>query len=87
MAAAVLASLGSIEEGDAMVRLVHAEALAALGMNERYAAAVSEARDHLLVRAARISDPRWRERFLTSVPDNARTLELAQPLSRPSICS
>jgi eukaryotic-like serine/threonine-protein kinase len=52
-------------------------ALAARGMHEGFAAAISQARDRLLAGAAKISDPRWRARFLTSVPDNARTLALA----------
>jgi hypothetical protein len=36
---------------------------------------------NLLARAAKISDPVWRERFLTGVPDNSRTLALAPPVS------
>jgi hypothetical protein len=38
---------------------------------------LAAAREHLLSRAAKISDPVWRERFLTQVPNNARTLALA----------
>jgi tetratricopeptide (TPR) repeat protein len=70
-----LETLGSLEEGESMVRLAYAEALAALGA-ERSAAAASGARARLLERAARISDPAWREQFLRSVPENARTLAL-----------
>ncbi len=33
-----------------------------------------------MVRAMKISDSAWRERFLRGVPDNARTLELAGTL-------
>jgi tetratricopeptide (TPR) repeat protein len=72
-----LESLGMIEEGESLVRLVYAEALQAAGPTEEFAAAVASARDHLLARAAKISDPGWRQRFLTAVPDNARTLALA----------
>ncbi len=74
---ATLESLGMIEEGESLVRLVHAEALAALGLHDEFSRAIADARDHLLARAAKISDPEWRGRFLAAVPDNARTLELA----------
>ena len=72
---AQLCALGSIEEGEALVRLAYAEALAAAGGEA--ATALAEARDHLLARAARINDPVWRDRFLAGVPENARTLSLA----------
>ena len=58
-----------------MVRLVHVEALLAVGDPSARAAA-RDARERLLARAARIADPAWRERFLTAVPDNAATLAL-----------
>ncbi len=45
------------------------------GAEAREALAVARAR--LLARAARISDPVWRERFLTQVADNAATLALS----------
>jgi tetratricopeptide (TPR) repeat protein len=72
-----LESLGSLEEGEAAVRLVYAETLAARGARQEFAMAIVEARARLLSRAAKISDPMWRERFLTGVPENARTLELS----------
>ena len=77
-ASTLLEALGTIEEGESLVRLVYAEALAANGREREYGMAILAARDHLLARAARISDPVWRERFLTKVPDNARTLTLAE---------
>jgi tetratricopeptide (TPR) repeat protein len=67
-----------IEEGESQVRLVYAEALRATGHQGDFAAAIYGARDALLARAAKISDPEWRRRFLTAVPDNARTLALAE---------
>jgi tetratricopeptide (TPR) repeat protein len=73
-----LVTLGGLEEGEAMVRLVHAEALAATGAAEAFREAITEAREHLLARAAKIRDPVWRDRFLHAVPDNARTLALAE---------
>jgi tetratricopeptide (TPR) repeat protein len=72
----LLESLGSVEEGESLVRLVELEALAADGDREAFASAGAEARRRLLERAARIADPAWRERFLTAVVDNARTLAI-----------
>ncbi|XXT17490.1 protein kinase [Sorangium sp. So ce429] len=76
-ALAALESLGGLEEGESMIRLVHAEAFSAVGDVKRAAAAIAAARDKLLDRAASVRDPEWRRRFLSHVPDNARTLELA----------
>ncbi|WP_437640736.1 serine/threonine-protein kinase [Sorangium sp. So ce854] len=67
-----LAELGSLEEGESLVRLAYAEALAASGAHGEAAAVLAEARERLLARAERIADPRRRERFLASVPENAR---------------
>ncbi len=75
-AADLLEQLGAIEEGESLVRLVLAEALAANGQHGAARGAARRARDRLLARAAKISDPEWRETFLNGVPDNARTLKL-----------
>jgi len=72
-----LVALGMIEEGETLVRLVHAEALAAVGRAGDFQAAIADAATHLRARAGKISDAAWRERFLAAVPDNARTLALA----------
>lgn len=74
---AQLESLGSLEEGESLVRLVHAEALNASGDEGGFRRAIAAAHEQLLARAAKISDPTWRARFLSSVPDNARIIELA----------
>ncbi|WP_438014061.1 protein kinase [Sorangium sp. So ce315] len=74
----MLASFGTLEEGESLVRLTFAEALAAAGRRDEAAAAIASARAALLARAGKLSDPAWRERFLRDVPDNARTLELAR---------
>jgi hypothetical protein len=74
----ILESLGGIEEGESLVRLVYAEAFAASGDLTAFAAAIESARDRLMMRAEKISVRAWRERFLHGVPDNARTLELAE---------
>ncbi|WP_437644157.1 protein kinase domain-containing protein [Sorangium sp. So ce362] len=77
-ASAMLESFGAIEEGESLVRLAFAEALAAHGRREEAAIAIASARAALLARAEKLSDPTWRERFLRDVPDNARTIELAR---------
>ncbi len=77
-AMALLESLGGIEEGEGMVRLVYAEAQRAAGNVEAARAAIASAQDHLLARAGKLSDARRRDAFLASVPDNARTLDLAR---------
>ncbi|AUX22663.1 protein kinase [Sorangium cellulosum] len=69
-----LTALGSLEEGESLVRLARAEALAAAGARAEAAAVLDAARESLLARARRIADPRRRERFLTAVPENARVL-------------
>jgi tetratricopeptide (TPR) repeat protein len=76
-AAAELAVLGEIEEGESSVRLTHAEALAQNGGDAEARAVLETARERLLARAARIEEPAWRERFLNDVPVNARILSLA----------
>ncbi|WP_437964093.1 protein kinase [Sorangium sp. So ce260] len=77
-ASAQLAEFGTLEEGESLVRLTYAEALAASGRHAEAIAALASARAALLARAEKLSDPTWRERFLRDVPDNARTLELAR---------
>jgi tetratricopeptide (TPR) repeat protein len=67
---------GGLEEGESYVRLVHVEALRAAGETTAADAALDGAAERLLDRAARIPPP-WRDSFLTRVPENARTLELA----------
>jgi tetratricopeptide (TPR) repeat protein len=82
-AAAELAVLGEIEEGESSVRLTHAEALSQSGLADEARAALEAARERLLARAARIEESSWRERFLNDVPVNARILALAAQWSPP----
>ncbi|XYH93494.1 hypothetical protein ACMHYB_37340 [Sorangium sp. So ce1128] len=77
-ASSLLESFGTLEEGESLVRLTFAEALAAGGRQDEAAAAIASARAALLARAEKLSDPTWRGRFLRDVPDNACTLELAR---------
>jgi serine/threonine protein kinase/tetratricopeptide (TPR) repeat protein len=77
----ILESLGGIEEGESLVRLVYAEAFAANGDAPAFAVAIASAHERLQARAMNISDPAWRSRFLHGVPDNARTLALAASIA------
>jgi tetratricopeptide (TPR) repeat protein len=73
----LLMRVGGIEEGEALVRLLHAEALRATGAEEDSRRAIIEARDRLLQRVGRIGDEAMRKSMLERVPTHARTLELA----------
>ncbi|MDI1477954.1 serine/threonine-protein kinase [Polyangium sp. y55x31] len=74
----LLESLGGIEEGESLVRLVRAEALASLGLEAEAREAIVSAYERLSDRASKIRDPLWRAWFLEAVPENARTVELAR---------
>lgn len=73
----ILNRLEGIEEGESLIRWTHALATRAAGREKEAEAQIREARDRLLKRADRISDPRWRQSFLEQVNDNARVLEFA----------
>jgi serine/threonine protein kinase/tetratricopeptide (TPR) repeat protein len=67
-ASALVAELGTIEEDEAEVARVHAEALDAVGRTDRAREVRAIARAGILAAARRIADPAWRERFLHDVP-------------------
>ena len=73
----IVNATGPAEEGDAGVRLLHAEALRAAGKVGASAAAIASALERLKERAGRISDPALQRSFLERVPDHARTVRLA----------
>ncbi len=73
-----LLAFGAVEEGEAFVRLVVAEALEANHDRAAAKAAVGEARVALLARAERIRDLRYRKTFLENISEHARTIELAR---------
>ncbi|WP_438031190.1 protein kinase domain-containing protein [Sorangium sp. So ce233] len=75
-ALSLLESLGAVEEGESLIRLVRAEALFASGQQAEALAAIAKARRSVLSRAAQISSPRYRDRFLSAL-DNGETLALA----------
>jgi tetratricopeptide (TPR) repeat protein len=77
-------SLGQIDEGESLVRLVCAETMHALGDVAGATRAITAARARLLARAAQIAEPTWRASFLAEVPENARTLELATAWCGPA---
>jgi tetratricopeptide (TPR) repeat protein len=74
----LLEELGGIEEGESLVRLVYAEALAANGDEQQAKVVIREAARRLGERAAKINDPSWRESFLERDPDNAGTQQRAR---------
>ena len=75
-----VASVDRVEEGEALIRLVHAEALEASGDHAAAREAIAFARDRLLARAAKFANAAWRRSFLEQVAENARTLALEQAL-------
>jgi hypothetical protein len=60
------------------VRLVHAEALHATRAEDVARRAIASARMRVLAIADKIAEPGFRHSFLHGVPENARTLALAQ---------
>ncbi len=76
-AMAILEALHGLDEGEPLVRLVHAEALHATGDDEGARAGIAVARDRLRGRAERIADPDLRTSFLLRIPEHARTFDLA----------
>ena len=75
-ATAVLESLDGVEEGESLIRLVHALALEATGDAEHAAAHARVAQQRLRDQAIKITEPTWRRSFLENVPENARTRAL-----------
>jgi tetratricopeptide (TPR) repeat protein len=75
-----LASIGGMEEGEALLRLVYVEALLASGDRGSAKHSVFAARTRLLARANRMNDPALRKSFLERVPENVRTMELGREL-------
>ncbi|WP_437622198.1 serine/threonine-protein kinase [Sorangium sp. So ce1151] len=75
-AAEILKEIGQLEEGEVLVRAVHAEALWATGDREAARASLAEAEARLAERAGKIADPAWRASFVERVPEHARTAAL-----------
>ncbi len=83
-AMSILEALEGVEEGEALIRLVHAQALEAMGRASEAQSRIMEARLRLMERADRITDARLRRSFLDHIPENARTLAMATRLKRSS---
>ena len=83
-AMAILEELTGVEEGEALIRLLHAQALEAMGHTAQAQTRINEARLRLMERADRITDTRLRRSFLDHIPENARTLAMASRLKRAS---
>ena len=75
---ATLEELGALEEGEARIRLAHAEALDASGETERARVIISAARSRLVQLAGRFTKLKLGASFLEDVPENARTLARAR---------
>lgn len=73
---------GFLEEGEALIRLIHVEALVGAGRTVDARAALAAAQERLLARAACIRNPVWRERFLVEVQENAETLAASRDLAQ-----
>ena len=79
-ALAVLAERGSVEDGEALLRVSHAEALHASGQDAAAREVIGAARASVQRRAQTIEDPKVRASFLERVSENARTLRVAASL-------
>lgn len=73
----ILQELEGVEEGESLIRVVHALALRGLGHAQDGKRWINLARRGLRAKAARIGDERWRQCFLENDPDNARLLRIA----------
>jgi tetratricopeptide (TPR) repeat protein len=76
----IVDALHGLDEGEALIRLVYAEALERTGDLDAARAAAAAARALVLGRAEKIRDPARRQSFLEHVPENVRTLALARRL-------
>jgi hypothetical protein len=80
-AAGVLEAVGSMDEGEALVRLVLAEARRAAGDDAGARAAIAAALRRLGEQAEKIDDPGLRRSFLERVPEHRQTRALAAALA------
>ena len=72
----ILESIGELDEGEALLRLAHAEALHANGHVERAKTAIASARERVLERAGSIASERGRQEFLERIIENRQTLAI-----------
>jgi serine/threonine protein kinase len=75
----IFLSLGSLEENEGLLYVVHIRALSAMGRDVEALAVREAARRRLESIAMRISDPDWRRRFLRHVGTHAEIFGSADP--------
>jgi tetratricopeptide (TPR) repeat protein len=76
-----LMSLGSLEEGELMVRLAMAECWLQSGVEAQARVVLAEAAQKISELADGIEDASARQSFLTRIPENRRILELCEQLA------
>jgi eukaryotic-like serine/threonine-protein kinase len=74
----ILAAAGTLEDGEALLRMAHAEALHATGARARARVAMDETHAWMCAQAMQIDNPDWRETFLDRVAEHQRIAELAR---------
>jgi tetratricopeptide (TPR) repeat protein len=74
----VMEAAGTLEDGEALLRLAHAEALHATGDPMGGRQAMAEAYAWLCRQAEQIDNPAWRQSFLDRVAEHRRIAELAR---------
>ena len=79
-----LEALGQVQEGESLIRLTWAEALATVGSPDEARVAVLVAQRWLTVRANQIADPELRASFRERVLENARTDAHAREWGTPA---
>ncbi len=77
-ASELLASLGRVDDGEALIYLTLAEALEATGDQVNARSAIADAKRFIEGMASRIADGPLRQSFLSEVPESARILALAR---------
>jgi tetratricopeptide (TPR) repeat protein len=77
----LLQAVGHVDDGEALVRVVHAECLLASGDVASARCVIQEAVQWLDKRAAGIKEAALRETFTTRLPSHARTLELSSRIA------
>jgi predicted ATPase len=72
----ILETIGSLDEGEPLLRLVYARALHASGDVDAARAAIAALCRVLRSRAEKITDPAWRKSYLECIVENREALEL-----------
>lgn len=76
----LLEDLDGVEEGESLIRLVHAQVLDATRRHRSANAHLAAARQRIMERARRVTDVDLRRSFLESIPENRATLDMAKRL-------